>query len=63
MPDKPKKDDLATVSGQAEHGIYSWVNSKKVPGERAFQAVRRELEAKRERLIERHGGEDITPEA
>lgn len=63
MPYKPKKDALAAVSSRAKHGLYSWVTSKKVPGGRAFQAVRRELAAKRERLIERHGGEDITPEA
>jgi len=63
MPDKPKKDALASVSGRAKHGLYSWVTSKKVPGGRAFQAVRRDLSTMREELIRAHGGEDLTPDA
>ena len=63
MPDKTKKDALGAPGGRVKHGIYSWVNSKKLPRGRTFQAVRRELSQLREELIQTHGGEAITPDA
>jgi hypothetical protein len=63
MPDKPKKDALAPCSRPVKHGLYSWISSKKVPGGRAFQAVRRDLTTMRAELLEAHGGEGVTPDA
>lgn len=58
----PNKHNLP-AKRQPRHGIYSWVNSKKIPSGRAFQAVRRELGLMREELAQAHGGEKITPDA
>jgi len=44
-------------------GLYSWVNSKRLPRGRAFAKIRRELTLLREDLIRQHGGEKITPAA
>lgn len=63
MPDKPKKTALAPRPRPVKHGLYSWISSKKVPGGRAFQAVRRDLATMREELLEAHGGEAVTPDA
>jgi hypothetical protein len=63
MTEKPtKKDALAPRKRWPKHGLYSWIDSKRVPEGRAFQAVRRELGHLRTELIEAHGGEKITPD-
>lgn len=48
---------------RAKHGLTSWVNSKRLPQGKGFQAVRRELSRLREDLIRAHGGEKIGPDA
>jgi len=63
MPDKTKKDALAAPGGRVKSGLYSWVNSKKLPRGRTFQAVRRELGHLREELVQAHGGKTISPDA
>jgi hypothetical protein len=63
MPDKTKRDALAPPVRRVRSGIYSWVNSKKLPRGRTFQVVRRELSHLREDLVQAHGGETITPDA
>jgi len=61
MPDK-KKDALA-VAKRPKSGLYSWVNSKKLPRGRTFQVVRRELSQLRDELVQAHGGKTISPDA
>lgn len=62
-----KKDALAGPTPRRKrwprHGLYSWIDSKRVPEGRAFQAIRRELGHLRTDLINAHGGEGITPDA
>jgi len=60
MPDN-KKDAL--TRRYVKHGIYSWVDSKRLPRGRAFQKVRRELAQLREDLVQAHGGDTIGPDA
>jgi hypothetical protein len=60
MPDN-KKDAL--TRRYTKHGIYSWVDSKRLPRGRAFQKVRRELSHLREELVQAHGGNAIGPDA
>ena len=48
---------------KAKHGIYSWVDSKRLPQGRAFEKTRRELATLRTTMIEQRGGDEkITPE-
>lgn len=61
MSDK-KKDALVSNRG-TRHGIYSWVDSKRLPRGRSFQKVRRELGQLREELVQAHGGAEIGPDA
>jgi hypothetical protein len=63
MPEKTKRDALAATGKRPRHGIYSWVDSKRLPRGRAFQKVRRELGVLREELVQAHGGQDIGPDA
>lgn len=64
MPDKKKRYALtAPPGGRTKHGLYSWVNSKKLPRGRTFQVVRRELSHLREDLVQEHGGEKIAPDS
>ena len=60
MPDN--KEDALTRR-YVKHGIYSWVDSKRLPRGRAFQKVRRELAQLREDLVQAHGGASISPDA
>jgi hypothetical protein len=46
-----------------KHYLYSWVTRKALPSGRAFVRIRRELSKLRGELIERYGGNKITPEA
>jgi len=63
MPDKTKKDALTATERQPKHGLYSWIDSKRLPRGRAFQKVRRELGRLREELVQAHGGDAISPDA
>lgn len=56
----PEKKENSLAHPPVRHGVYSWVNSKRIPGGRGFQAVRRELALVREQLVEEHGGENIS---
>lgn len=64
---EPKNDALAGPAPRKrwpKHGIYSWVDSKRLPQGRGFQATRRELGRLRTELIGAHGGDEkITPAA
>ncbi len=63
MPVKKKKDALAPAGKRSRHGIYSWVNSRRLPKGRAFAKTRYELGQLRTAMIDRRGGEGkITPE-
>ena len=47
-----------------KHGLYSWIDSKRLPRGRAFQRTRHELGHLRAELVAAHGGEGkIGPEA
>lgn len=65
MPDNDQKAALAVADKaarsprkNAKSGLYSWVNSKRLPGGRAFTKTRRELALLREELIRERGGKD-----
>ncbi|GEM_PF-6845642 len=63
MPEKRSKNLPALSSRPAKHGLYSWVDSRRLPYGRAFQKVRRELGAMRTEMIEARGGDSaISPE-
>lgn len=61
MPENTTKAALTLVGKAgvrpAKHGLYSWIDSKRIPRGRAFQAIRRELAAVRSELIEVRGGD------
>lgn len=61
MPET-KKDALAAAK-RPKHGLYSWVDSKRLPRGRAFQKIRRELGQLRGELVQEHGAAEITPDA
>ncbi|MEN6560125.1 MAG: hypothetical protein ABFD52_05045 [Acidobacteriota bacterium] len=70
MPDRSKTDALAVAENaarkprkNAKTGLYSWVNSKRLPKARSFQKTRRELAIYRDDLIREYGGEKISPQA
>lgn len=64
MPDKGDKPGAALAKRRPRSGLYSWVNSKKLPQGRAFQAVRRELAGLRDDLLAQYGGEEkVAPDA
>lgn len=64
MPDKREVPGAALAKRRPRSGLYSWVNSKKLPQGRAFQAVRRELAGLRDDLLSEYGGEDkVAPDA
>ncbi len=63
MSEKQKKTAVGRPGRPQKHGIYSWIDIKRLPRGRAFQKFRRELGQLREELIEEHGGKEIAPDA
>ncbi len=66
MTDSKRKDDALGRPRKRwpKSGLYSWVDSKRMPTTRGFKAIRQDLGRLREGLIEQHGGEGgIAPDA
>lgn len=60
----PTRKDQRTAPGRhlTRSGIYSWVNSKRLPRGRTFVKILKELSILREDLIQQYGGEKILPD-